>query len=245
MTITWRHAVRRQQIRDAAIAIIDEQGIQNLSLSEIEKKTGLARGQLMYYYESKEAILLAVFDRLLQMMHEQVAAGDGNGTACFLSEAGWERFRHFLTIILLQPPDCPAFHSLQYTFLSQIKHREDFRERLANLYGQWRVHMADDFHETARRKSPGRRASPRALATLVQAILHGLAMQSAADPNSYDRNEMLELILEILGGYLQPAEPATNGTVLPAAVKGKKRPASQPRGRRSTPVKKVNHAQPR
>src|SRR5437016_1230671 len=64
-------SIRREQIVDAASAVIAEQGIQNLSLSEIEKKVGMSRGQLMYYFKTKEDILLAVFDRTLHMMNRQ------------------------------------------------------------------------------------------------------------------------------------------------------------------------------
>ena len=66
--------IRRTEIVDAAAAVIAEQGIQHLSLSEIEAKVGMSRGQLTYYYKTKEEILLAVFDRLLAMMcrrHDQ------------------------------------------------------------------------------------------------------------------------------------------------------------------------------
>ncbi len=44
--------IRRQQIVEAAVAIIAEQGLQNLSLSQIEKKAGMSRGQLTYYFPS-------------------------------------------------------------------------------------------------------------------------------------------------------------------------------------------------
>ncbi len=60
-------SIRREQIVEAAIAVITERGLQNFSLSEIEKKAGMSRGQLTYYFPAKEDILLAVFDRLLQL----------------------------------------------------------------------------------------------------------------------------------------------------------------------------------
>jgi AcrR family transcriptional regulator len=65
-------ALRRDQIIDAAVAVIAEQGIQNLSLSEIEKKADMSRGQLTYYFPAKEEILLAVFDRVLQLMYQRM-----------------------------------------------------------------------------------------------------------------------------------------------------------------------------
>ena len=47
-------AIRKQQIVEAAVAVIDEQGVQHLSLSEIEKRAGMSRGQLTYYFPTKE-----------------------------------------------------------------------------------------------------------------------------------------------------------------------------------------------
>src|SRR5262245_34853554 len=65
--------IRRTEIIDAAAAAIAERGIQNLSLSEIESRTGMSRGQLTYYFPEKEQILLAVFDRTVERMRDDVA----------------------------------------------------------------------------------------------------------------------------------------------------------------------------
>jgi AcrR family transcriptional regulator len=195
--------IRRQQIVEASVAIIVERGLQNLSLSEIEKRAGMSRGQLTYYFPAKEDILLAVFDHLLQLMHRRVQAGQESPPSCpFAGESGWDRLRHFLTVILLHPPEMPGFQSLHYTFLSQIGHRDDFRARLADLYEAWRDHMAKDLAEELARPR-GKAVSSRTVATFVQALLHGLSMQRAADPNSYDRQEMLDLCLDVLGTYMR------------------------------------------
>jgi AcrR family transcriptional regulator len=214
--------IRREQIVEAAVAIIAEKGLQNLSLSEIEDKAHMSRGQLTYYFKTKEDILLAVFDRLLHLMHQRVQADSGTNHPCppFEGLVGWERLETFLEWVLLRPPAMPEFHSLQYTFLSQIGHREDFRQALANLYEQWRDHWAKDFAaDFALHPAPGRHGSPRALATLMLAILHGLAMQRAADPNAYDRQEMLDLCKDVLGNYLRPHKNAARPTNKPSPRK--------------------------
>src|SRR5262249_46333882 len=77
--------LRRTQIVEAAVAVITEQGLQNLSLSEIEKKTGMKRGQLTYYFHTKEEILLAVFDYLVVLIHQRV--GTPGGKPCDHEEA--------------------------------------------------------------------------------------------------------------------------------------------------------------
>ena len=136
--MTWRWP--GGQIVEAAIAVIAEQGIQNLSLSEIEKKAGM-RGHLTYYFPAKEEILLAVFDHLLVLMYQRVGTPQGVEQSCTAHESGWEWVRHLLGMVLLRPSASPEFHCLQYTFLSQIGHREDFRKRLASLYEEWRDNL--------------------------------------------------------------------------------------------------------
>jgi AcrR family transcriptional regulator len=186
--------IRREQIVDAAVAVIAEKGLQKLSLSEIEKKVGMSRGQLTYYFKAKEEILLAVFDRLLQLMcqrHEKLHEKEDRH---FL-----EIFEVVLRTILRKPPSNPEFHALQFTFLSQIGHREDFRKRLADLYEEWRSRIAEDL---TRAGIAGKGVSPRAFGSLMQAILHGLAVQSAADPDAFDAEEMVELSLEVLRTFV-------------------------------------------
>jgi AcrR family transcriptional regulator len=200
-------SVRREQIVDAATAIIAEQGIQNLSLSEIEEKARMSRGQLIYYFKTKEQILLAVFDRMIERMRQRAAAGEGPVKCHEMVGHGWDHLKAFLNIFLLNPPEDPTFHALQYTFLSQIGHRDDFRERLASLYEEWRQHAARDVAEET--GPAGRTVSPRTVSTLVQAILHGLAIQRAADPDAYNREEMLTLCLELFGSHLRPHERPT------------------------------------
>src|SRR5690242_1708031 len=94
-------SIRRDQIVEAATAVITEQGLQNLSLSEIEKKAGMSRGQLTYYFPAREHILLAVFDRLLHQMCQR--AGTGDGRACEHA-GGWELVLHLLERVLQGPP---------------------------------------------------------------------------------------------------------------------------------------------
>jgi AcrR family transcriptional regulator len=221
-------SIRREQIVDAAIAVIAEQGIQHLSLSEIEKKTGMARGQLTYYFKTKEDILLAVFDRLIQLMHQRATAANCPNSQLHTMPPGWERARALLAMVLVQPPMMPAFYPLQYTFLSQISHREDFRARLAKLYDEWRSHMAQDFAADLANKKTGRRVEAKMFASLVQGMLHGLAIQRAADPDAFDREEMMALMLDVLENYLRPSSPSLPRTKPPRRSRKTTTPSESP-----------------
>ena len=191
--------VRREQIVEAAAAIISEEGLQNLSLSAIEERADMSRGQLTYYFRTKEDILLAVFDRVLASMYERLGK-----PACEPGTEGkwWDWVQHLMMKIVVEPPVSPEFRGLQYTFLAQSSHRADFRRRLAELYEEWRGHMSEGLAAEIAASPPVRKVSPRALASVVQAMLHGLGMQLAADPSAFDRQETVQLCLDMLSTYL-------------------------------------------
>ena len=94
--------IRRAEIVEAAAGVIAEQGIQRLSLSEIETRIGMSRGQLTYYFKTKEDILLAVLDRMLALMNEQNAEAE-------FDKLDWlEIVRQVLLIVLQDPPAHPG-----------------------------------------------------------------------------------------------------------------------------------------
>src|SRR5438132_114695 len=188
-------SIRRAEIVEAAVAVIAEKGLQNLSLSQIEKKAGMSRGQLTYYFPTKEDILLAVFDRFLFLMYQRMASAADH--PCETSK-WWDWVLHLFSTLLQEPPPSPEFNGLQYTFLAQSSHREDFRQRLAKLYEEWRGHMTQGLTVELTQECPVRDVPPRAMATVVQALLHGLTMQLAADPKAFDREETVKLCLDML-----------------------------------------------
>src|SRR5687767_15259432 len=55
--------VRRQAILDAAAAMLDEMPVGELSLNELSRRVGLAKSNVLRYFESREAILLELLDR--------------------------------------------------------------------------------------------------------------------------------------------------------------------------------------
>jgi AcrR family transcriptional regulator len=191
-------SIRREQVIEAAVGIIVRQGLHNLSLSKIERAAGMKRGQLTYYFPTKEDILLAVFDRLLLLMYQRMEASEGSCEDRVEKHSAWECVQRLLQMVLRPSEDGdlgPEFHALQYTFLAQIAHRDDFRKRLASLYEEWRSGLAAHWQASAPRM-PG--ISPRAVASFVQALVHGLLVQLAADPLAFDRSEMLSLCVSVL-----------------------------------------------
>lgn len=55
--------IRRQAILDTAAAMLEEMPIGELSLNELSRRVGLAKSNVLRYFESREAILLELLDR--------------------------------------------------------------------------------------------------------------------------------------------------------------------------------------
>ena len=53
-----QRAIRRQAILDTAAAMLDEMPVAEVSLNELSRRVGLAKSNVLRYFESREAVLL-------------------------------------------------------------------------------------------------------------------------------------------------------------------------------------------
>lgn len=58
-----QRAERREAIVAAAVELLGERRVAELSLNELARRTGLAKSNVLRYFESREAVLLDVYDR--------------------------------------------------------------------------------------------------------------------------------------------------------------------------------------
>lgn len=54
---------RRQQILDATVVMLEEMSVGAVSLNELSRRVGLAKSNVLRYFESREAILLELLDQ--------------------------------------------------------------------------------------------------------------------------------------------------------------------------------------
>ncbi len=58
--------IRRQAILDMASAMLDEMPVAAVTLNELSRRVGLAKPNVLRYFESREAVLLELLDRFLR-----------------------------------------------------------------------------------------------------------------------------------------------------------------------------------
>lgn len=67
-------AQRRQQLLDAALALVLERGVDRFHMRDLGQRCGYTAGALYAYFDNREALLGLVRDRLLTQWSEQLAA---------------------------------------------------------------------------------------------------------------------------------------------------------------------------
>ena len=85
--------------------------------------------------------------------------------------------------------------SLVHTFQAQIRHRPDFKAKLAAANANWRAHIVADIE--ALDPMPGS-IPASAKASIIMALFQGLGDQLAVDAAALDRPAVLAACLEIL-----------------------------------------------
>jgi AcrR family transcriptional regulator len=69
-----RYEGRRQALIDAAAKLFAERGYEETSIGDLGEATGLAAGGIYHYTSSKEALLIAICDELLDPLLERARA---------------------------------------------------------------------------------------------------------------------------------------------------------------------------
>jgi AcrR family transcriptional regulator len=71
--------IRRRAILDTATAMLEEISVAEMTLNELSRRVGLAKSNVLRYFESREAVLLELLDdflgRWLLELTEELAAG--------------------------------------------------------------------------------------------------------------------------------------------------------------------------
>jgi AcrR family transcriptional regulator len=69
-----RDPARKQRILDAAAALIAEQGFHAVAMSDIGAASGITGSAIYRHFESKSAVLVALFDNVIDVLLENAAA---------------------------------------------------------------------------------------------------------------------------------------------------------------------------
>ena len=119
---------RREQILDAAEKVFSESGLSQARMDDIGREAGLSKGALYWYYKSKDAIILALLDR--------VFAGELKDAEQLVSnpEPAGQRLKLFMRMTLDEMVKVSRLLPLGYEFFALAARRPSVREAVVGYY---------------------------------------------------------------------------------------------------------------
>jgi AcrR family transcriptional regulator len=109
---------RQEQILNAAEKVFNEHGLSSARMDDIVEEAGLSKGALYWYYKSKDAVILALMERVLDRelsQAEQLIESDG---------AAGERLQTFMRLALSDIAGLGRLLPLAYEFLAMASRRK-------------------------------------------------------------------------------------------------------------------------
>lgn len=118
---------RKDQILDAAAAVFAEKGVHESRMDDIVEKSGLSKGSLYWYFESKDEILLGIFERMFDREFVELEKLAG------VDESSSERIRLFTETIIQDVNHMLRLMPIAYEFLS-LAFRRKFVQDAFKIY---------------------------------------------------------------------------------------------------------------
>src|SRR5215510_10241303 len=126
----------RERILQAAIDLITDVGIDRVRLAEIARRAGMSSGQVMYYFSSKEQILLEALAWREQQETDQRRA------ALPAVPPGWRRLELFVDLYLPTSLTDPVWIMWMEAW-ARAPHSKEVSDFLDKLMQPWRDDLAE------------------------------------------------------------------------------------------------------
>jgi AcrR family transcriptional regulator len=178
----------RERVLQAAVELITEAGIDQVRVAEIARRASMSSGQVMYYFTSKEHILL---ETLAWRDHQDIIrtrAGLAKVTGA------WRQLERFIGFYLPAGPADPSW-ILWMEAWARAPHNRQVSQFLEELLALWRDDLAAI---VARGVQEGAFAPPAAIDDFTlrfAALLDGLAILRLRQMHQPSRKRLIELAM--------------------------------------------------
>lgn len=182
---------RRQQILDAAETVFSEQGFNDARMDDIVVESGLSKGALYWYYKSKDAIIMALLDRVfLAQMNtiEDLVKTDGTAE---------EKLRTFTRTAVADIRHFERFRTLGYEFVALATRRKEVRDKIRGYYRTYTQIIADII-EQGISTDEFAIVDPHKTSLAIIGLYEGITLMWFIDPENIDWDELTEAPLDMV-----------------------------------------------
>ena len=178
----------RDRILRAALELITEAGIDQVRVAEIARRASMSSGQVMYYFTSKEHILL---ETLAWRDHDDLGR---TRAALAKVTGGWRQLERFIGHYLPTSPADPSW-ILWMEAWARAPHNRQVSKFLEELHALWRDDLAAIVARGAREGAFAPPADIDDFTLRFAALLDGLAIIRLRHMHQSSRKRLIELAM--------------------------------------------------
>jgi len=191
---------RREQIVQAALACFTRQGYVNTTVDDIAHESGLSKGAIYWYFESKDDLLKAAMNAIMARVAEK------SMDAIMASETPSERLRVGARCIVDVCREIEGYFGLIIEFWTQSENREEATAVWAEMITQYRQLVKGILDEGVR-TGAFKPLDTDALAWMIMAAYDGLAAYHMMMPD-IDMDHISQGFIEALMKGLETNDTA-------------------------------------
>lgn len=190
---------------EAALAVIADRGLASTRISDIADRAGMSPGHVMYYFRSKDLVLMEALRFVEDRMHEEVDAQLAS------IAPGPRRLRRLLELNMPDGPADPGW-ALWLEAWTLAAHDHGVRELVAELEARWVGLLGEVVRSGVAAKAFRCRAVDKAV-THLYATVNGLAVQVVTGTGGMTFDEAVEVCMRAAGSELgfMTARPSKRG----------------------------------
>lgn len=178
----------RDRVLEAAVDLITEAGIDQVRVAEIARRARMSSGQVMYYFTSKEHILL---EALAWRDHQDLVR---TRTGLAKVTGGWPQLERFIGYYLPAGPADPSW-ILWMEAWARAPHNRQVSQFLEELLALWRDDLAAIVERGVQAGAFARPANIDDFTLRFTALLDGLAIQRLRQMHQPSRKRLVELAM--------------------------------------------------
>lgn len=189
---------RKAQILEAARKTFSERGFHNTRMSDIAEETGLSKGALYWYFESKDAIILSLLRKVFEPELQGFKAlleddRSAEQRLMIYAERGAEDIQNML-----------AWMPLLYEFLVLAFRRGNIKKYISSFY-QSNMNMLENLIQQGMDSGEFQATSAQDGAIAMGSIIEGTLMLWMYDPEKIDiKNQIIRNTQILLQGLRTP-----------------------------------------
>ncbi len=184
-------APKAQAVIRAAQRILQRDGFESLSFEAIAAEAGVYTSAIRYYFGSKDGLIEALVDATTHDASLDIYARTK-------SAAGAEARVRTAVLESRHLPPSDAYRTM-WEMLPHIMRSTRLRKRVAGLYELYREHHQELFESA---HDPELQETVRHYASLFLAVLDGIAIQKALDPEGVDVDAIFALWADVLSSAM-------------------------------------------